>query len=84
MHYAPVAQLDRALACGAKGRRFESCRVYQIKDLSLVAGIFYFFACVMYFGIRGQHRKANQCTFIDTRLILCYYNYYVTRLGRSP
>ncbi len=29
--YAPVAQLDRALACGAKGRRFESCRVYQSK-----------------------------------------------------
>ena len=28
---APVAQLDRALACGAKGRRFESCRVYQRK-----------------------------------------------------
>jgi hypothetical protein len=24
-----VAQLDRALACGAKGRRFESCRVHQ-------------------------------------------------------
>ncbi len=28
--YAPVAQLDRALACGAKGRRFESCRVYHV------------------------------------------------------
>ena len=27
--YAPVAQLDRALACGARGRKFESCRVYQ-------------------------------------------------------
>ena len=27
--YAPVAQLDRALACGAKGRTFESCRVYH-------------------------------------------------------
>ncbi len=26
---APVAQLDRASACGAEGRRFESCRVYQ-------------------------------------------------------
>ena len=25
----PVAQLDRALACGAKGRRFESCRVHH-------------------------------------------------------
>ena len=28
---APVAQLDRAFACGAKGRRFESCRVYHLK-----------------------------------------------------
>ena len=28
---APVAQLDRALACGAKGRKFESCQVYQEK-----------------------------------------------------
>ena len=28
--YAPVAQLDRALACGAKGRTFKSCRVYHI------------------------------------------------------
>lgn len=27
--YAPVAQLDRALACGARGRKFESCRVYH-------------------------------------------------------
>ena len=27
---APVAQLDRALASGARGHRFKSCRVYQI------------------------------------------------------
>ena len=27
--FAPVAQLDRALACGAKGHTFESCRVYH-------------------------------------------------------
>ena len=32
---APVAQLDRALACGAKGRAFESRRVYQQKSPSL-------------------------------------------------
>ena len=30
----PVAQLDRALACGAKGRRFESCQVYQTQSRS--------------------------------------------------
>jgi hypothetical protein len=29
LHYAPVAQLDRALACGAKGHKFESCRAHQ-------------------------------------------------------
>ncbi len=27
--YVPVAQLDRALACGARGRKFESCRVHH-------------------------------------------------------
>ncbi len=27
--YVPVAQLDRALACGAKGRTFESYRAYH-------------------------------------------------------
>ncbi len=32
---APVAQLDRAFACGAKGRRFESCRVYHINKQKL-------------------------------------------------
>ena len=32
--YAPVAQLDRAFACGARGRTFESCRVYQEKQRS--------------------------------------------------
>ena len=31
--HAPVAQLDRALACGAKGRKFESCQVYHRKDI---------------------------------------------------
>ena len=33
---APVAQLDRALASGAKGRRFESCRARQfLKNLQI-------------------------------------------------
>ncbi len=36
--YAPVAQLDRALACGAKGRRFESCRVYHENPQFLIVG----------------------------------------------
>lgn len=35
---APVAQLDRALACGAKGRKFESCQVYQDKSLYFCRG----------------------------------------------
>ena len=41
-----VAQLDRALACGAKGRRFESCRVHQNKIPTL--------EWVFYFGNPGQ------------------------------
>ncbi len=31
--YVPVAQLDRAFACGAKGRWFESSRAYQRKAI---------------------------------------------------
>ena len=31
---APVAQLDRALASGAKGRRFESCRACHLSPLN--------------------------------------------------
>ena len=34
--FAPVAQLDRALACGAKGRKFESCQVYQRKSVKFL------------------------------------------------
>ena len=29
-HFAPVAQMDRALASGAKGQAFESPRVYHL------------------------------------------------------
>ncbi len=38
--YGPVAQLDRALACGAKGRKFESCRVHHRKKTSNIARLF--------------------------------------------
>ena len=37
----PVAQLDRALACGAKGRTFESYRAYQNKNLALAGFLFF-------------------------------------------
>ena len=30
-YIAPVAQLDRALASGAKGQRFESSRAHQLR-----------------------------------------------------
>ena len=33
---APVAQLDRASACGAEGRRFKSCQVYHANAPLLV------------------------------------------------
>ena len=43
MGHAPVAQLDRALASGAKGRRFESFRAchsgIQIKGTNIVVAI---------------------------------------------
>ena len=31
-HDAPVAQLDRALASEAKGRKFDSCRAHQLES----------------------------------------------------
>jgi hypothetical protein len=39
--HVPVAQLDRASACGAEGRRFESCRVHQRKDPIERWGLFF-------------------------------------------
>lgn len=38
--YVPVAQLDRALACGAKGRTFESYRAYHILNQNRPFGRF--------------------------------------------
>jgi hypothetical protein len=45
--FGQLAQLDRALASGAKGRRFESCIARQIgieSTRDVVAGAFLFFA----------------------------------------
>ncbi len=41
MRDAPVAQLDRALASGAKGHRFESCRVHlkTLAEIAIEAGL---------------------------------------------
>ncbi len=36
----PVAQLDRAFACGAKGRWFESSRAYHIGKIGLFGAFF--------------------------------------------
>ena len=41
---APVAQLDRALACGAKGRKFESCQVYHDKTPTFYVGVLSWYA----------------------------------------
>ena len=46
LHFGLVAQMDRALACGAKGRRFDSCRVHQSKNPTAKWGF--------YFGELGQ------------------------------
>ncbi len=42
-HLARVAQLDRALASGARGRRFESCRAYLVnrRHQALFAGLLF-------------------------------------------
>ena len=40
-HSAPVAQLDRALASGARGRRFESCRArHVLPDVAAPRAVF--------------------------------------------
>ena len=53
----PVAQLDRALACGAKGRRFESCRAYQANTSTFVE----VFACI---GLAGDEPKCASTRFV--------------------
>ena len=42
--YVPVAQLDRALACGAKGRTFESYRAYHNLSQKIAYRQFFSFA----------------------------------------
>ena len=59
----PVAQLDRALACGAKGRWFESSRAYQ-KSVSLrrfSGGLIFFGVIALMFSwcVRGASHGAN-------------------------
>ena len=40
MHYASVAQLDRAFGSDPEGRRFESCRAHQAHPAASAAGFF--------------------------------------------
>ena len=62
----PVAQLDRAFACGAKGRRFESCRAYHEIKNKAKGLIFYFIILRQEMNRRfthGRNRTERKFTF---------------------
>ncbi len=47
---APVAQLDRALASEAKGRRFDSCRAHHLESRARLFGSLALFASFALFA----------------------------------
>ena len=49
--YVPVAQLDRALASGAKGHRFESCRARHKNQGVTVDAVAPFCVCDVFVAI---------------------------------
>ena len=58
LHCAPVAQLDRAFASGAKGRQFESARAYHPKSSPLL-------------GLRLPSPSASELVFSPLCPFLC-------------
>ena len=67
---APVAQLDRALVSGTKGRGFESLRAYQlfVSDMSLIApkGCLRGSSNVLPFNFRFEKTKSSKYRFLST------------------
>ena len=55
---APVAQWDKALSSGAKGRRFESCRARQILEKSPISPAR---------SLRGLDQRSAHCRACSTR-----------------
>lgn len=52
--YVPVAQLDRALASGAKGHRFESCRARHKNQGVTVDTVAPFCVCGVFVTVLGR------------------------------
>ena len=58
--YAPVAQLDRAIASDAMCRRFDSGRVYQKKTLAFTkAKVFFNIACLQQILLQSEINLAS-------------------------
>ena len=65
-NYAPVAQLDRVLGFEPRGRRFESCRVYQ--DNKLIERWVFYFAYAFfeyYFNTVNIKEGQNEKTIVN-------------------
>src|SRR5437870_2883949 len=68
---APVAQLDRALASGARGRKFESCRAYPFyltSDLTCLRSSHIEPVCRSY--VCGTTYPANRLKFVGICFVI--------------
>ncbi len=72
---APVAQLDRASACGAEGHRFKSCRVYQGKIPNVCVGIFLWLNKVMANNELPSEKRKTTTRFIPFGLVETEFGY---------
>ena len=63
--YVPVAQLDRASACGAEGRTFESYRAYHI--LNQKSPIWAFFVAVARPKVARGTKKTPIWTILSSK-----------------
>jgi hypothetical protein len=65
--YAPVAQLDRASDFESEGRRFESCRVYYLRNkrVAMIAALF------AYHSLRsGVEKRVQRVTLIGSLMAI--------------
>ena|GEM_PF-4563677 len=59
--YAPIAQLDRALPSGGRGRGFESLWAHQINKKATLAVAFLFISVQHGENTRGSTKRAAFC-----------------------
>ena len=76
--YVPVAQLDRALACGAKGRRFESYRAYQFELKDAISAFF----CARSPIRRASHEENTNLAPFIFKLLRDIYGFFFAKLSR--